>query len=169
MYQAGKLVMYGVHGICRIVDREERRIDRKTVPYLVLEPVDQPGSRFLVPSGNPAAMAKLRPLLTASELEDLLSSDAVRQYNWIPDENRRKQFYREALSGGDRTVLLQTVHTLCLRRAALQEQGRRLHICDDSFLRDAQRLLRAEFSIVWNVSPAEAEAHILQKLQGAEL
>ena len=60
MYQIGEVVLYGIHGVCRVVDTEERVLDRKKVAYLVLEPLEQNGARFFVPSHNPAAMAKLR-------------------------------------------------------------------------------------------------------------
>ena len=79
MYQVGELVVYGVHGVCRIVGQEEKRVDRKNVTYLVLEPVTSAGSRFLVPSQSAAALGKLRPVMTAEAFEELLSSpDASR-------------------------------------------------------------------------------------------
>ena len=46
MYEIGKKVLYGVHGICRISDTEERIVDRVKRQYLVLEPVDQAGAKF---------------------------------------------------------------------------------------------------------------------------
>ena len=56
MYQIGDQVVYGIHGVCCVVEQEERVIDRKRVTYLVLEPVGQDGSRYLVPTHNAAAM-----------------------------------------------------------------------------------------------------------------
>jgi RNA polymerase-interacting CarD/CdnL/TRCF family regulator len=60
MFEIGNLVMYGIHGVCKIVDKELRTIDRKKMEYLVLEPVDQTGAKFYVPTHNAAALAKLR-------------------------------------------------------------------------------------------------------------
>lgn len=56
MYQVGDQVVYGMHGVCRVVEEEKRSVDRKQVTYLVLEPVGQSGSKFLVPTHNAAAM-----------------------------------------------------------------------------------------------------------------
>ena len=39
MYHIGDQVVYGIHGVCRIVDEEKSTVDRKTVTFLVLEPV----------------------------------------------------------------------------------------------------------------------------------
>ncbi len=158
--------MYGVHGICRIADVEQRTVDRKVVRYLVLEPKDQSGSRYLVPSENPNAMAKLRPVLSAGEVEALLTSPEVRQDGWIADENRRKQYYREVIGSGDRAALLRMVNTLHNHKVTQQAAGRKVHICDENFLRDAQRLLSTEFSAVLGIAPNEVADYVINKMKG---
>lgn len=164
MHQVGELVMYGVHGICRVVDVEERTIDRKKVSYLVLEPKDQSGSRYLVPSGNPNAMAKLRPVLSAAELETLLASPEVRENGWIADENQRKQYYREIIGSGDRLSLLRMVNTLHAHKQTQLALGRKVHLCDENFLRDAQRLLSTEFSAVLGIPADEVAEYVISKM-----
>ena len=67
MYQIGDYVVYGIHGVCRIVETEERTVDRKQVSYFVLEPVEQSGARYLIPMHNHAALDKLRPVLSREE------------------------------------------------------------------------------------------------------
>ena len=79
MYQIGDQVVYGIHGVCAVVELEYRMVDRKRVEYFALEPLDQPGARFYVPTQNQAALSKLRPVLSRAELEALLASNAVRQ------------------------------------------------------------------------------------------
>ena len=101
MLQVGTQVVYGIHGVCCIIDVEVRRVDRKKVEYFVLEPRDQPGARFFVPMHNEVALSKLRPLLTKDELENLILSDTTHQDCWVSDENQRKQRYREVINGGD--------------------------------------------------------------------
>ena len=70
-------MVYGIHGVCRILDQEIMIVDRKKTAYLVLEPVGQEGARYLVPCDNAAAMSKLRPMLTQQELEALIQSQEV--------------------------------------------------------------------------------------------
>lgn len=165
MYQIGDKVVYGVHGVCVVVDQEERVIDRKRLTYLALEPIRQDGSRYLVPTHNAAAMAKLSTMLTKEELEMLITSEAVQQDGWIRDENQRKQAYRELIGSGDRAKLMQMVRTLYRHKAAQTAAGRKCHLCDENFLRDAEKLLISEVSIVMDVDPDQAKQYIRSKLK----
>ena len=167
MYQVGDKVVYGIHGVCMVVDQEERTVDRKRVTYLALEPVGQGGSRYLVPTHNTAAMAKLRHMLSKEELEALLQSEEIRTDGWIKDENQRKQTYRELISSGDRAKLMQMVHTLYRHKASQAAAGRKCHLCDENFLRDAEKLLISEISIVMDVEPDQAKTYIRNKLKEA--
>lgn len=165
MFQIGERVIYGSHGVCQIVTVEERVIDRKRIKYLVLEPLAQQGSRYMVPCENPTALSKLRRLMTREELEALLSSDVVRQDHWIADENTRKQRYKELILGGDREALLGMIHTLHHHKKQQIEQGRKFHQCDENFLNDAQKLLTEEFSLVMDIDPSCVGAYILEALE----
>lgn len=160
MYKTGDQVVYGGHGVCTVCDLEERVVDKKAVQYYVLQPVDQSASRFYVPAHNPAALKKLRPILTKEELLQLLNSDAVRKDCWIADEGRRKTAYRELISSCDREALLSMVNTLHRHRSECIAQGRKFHLCDENFLRDAQRILSAELSVVLQIPPAEVPGYV---------
>ena len=165
MYQVGDQVVYGIHGVCRVSALEERVIDRKRVTYLALEPMGQEGAKYLVPTHNAAAMSKLRSMLTPSELEALLHSSPVRTDGWIRDENLRKQTYRELISGGDRQKLMQMVHTLYHHRAAQTAAGKKVHQCDENFLRDAEKLLAGEVAIVLGLEPDAAKKYVKEQLK----
>ena len=164
MYQLDDLVMYGVHGVCRIVDRVERTVDRKRAEYLVLVPQGQPGSQYLVPVGNPNAMAKLRPVIAKAELEALLRSDTIRVDVWTDEENARKRQYRELVNSGDHAALLQMLHTLYLHKQQQEAQGRKFHQCDENFLRDAQRLIGSEFALVLGIEPGQVNQYIMDRM-----
>ncbi len=166
MYQIGDRVVYGIHGVCSVKDLEERMIDRKRVTYLVLEPVGQDGSRYLVPTHNQAAMSKVRKMLSAEELEDLLSAEHVREDTWIQDENLRKQTYRDKISSGDRAVLMQLVCTLYRHKVDQLALGKKVHQCDDNFLRDAEKLLAGEIAVVMHMELPQAIAYLREKLNG---
>lgn len=164
MYQTGDRVVYGIHGVCAVVDQEQRKVDGKLVTYLVLEPVGQEGSRFLVPTHNAVAMAKLSPMLTREDLENLLSSPEAQQDGWIADENRRKQVYRELIGSADRMKLIQQVRTLYRHKRALSAAGKRCHLCDENFLRDAERLLINEIAIVLETDQDQARIYLRENL-----
>ena len=165
MYQIGDRVIYGSHGVCQIVEAEERTVDRKKIRYLVLEPVNQVGARFYVPAENPAALAKLRHILDRESLEQLLQSAEIRQDCWIPDENQRKQRYRELISSANREELLRMIHTLHIHKQQQIEAGRKFHLCDENFLRDAEKLLNAEISLVLGIQPSQVGEYILSAIK----
>ena len=165
MYQIGDKVIYGVHGVCLVADQEERLIDRKRQVYLVLEPVGQGGSRYLVPTHNAVAMAKIRPMLSKEELEELLNSREVHTDSWIREENQRKQYYRDLISSGNREKLMQMVCTLYRHKESQSAAGRKCHLCDENFLRDAEKLLISEIAMVLELEQDQAKQYIRNKLK----
>ena len=164
MLQIGSQVVYGIHGVCSIIEVEVRRLDRKQVEYFVLEPVDQPGSRYYVPTQNAVALSKLRSLLTKEELEKLLVSDDARRDVWVCDENHRKQRFREIVNNGDRAELLSMIRCLQRHRENQLAAGRKFHLTDENFLRDAQKILSSEFRLVLGIPQSEVAAYIESSL-----
>lgn len=163
MYQIGQQVVYGIHGVCSIVDLEERTVDRKKISYFVLEPLEQPGTRYYIPSQNQAALSKIRPLMDRQSLQAMLTVENMGDA-WISDENKRKQYYREIINGVDSPALLRMVYALHRHKQAQAEAGRKLHLCDENFLRDAQRVLSGELSIVLQIPTNEVLAYIQSQL-----
>ena len=163
MYQAGDWVVYGIQGVCRVVGTEKQLVNRKRTQYLVLEPLAQPESRFYLPVDNPTAMAKLQPVLSQEQLEQLLSSEQVRRDVWIAEENLRKQHYREMIGSGDREVLMQIVYTLHRHKASQIVAGKKFHQSDENFLRDAEKLLSSEIALTMSLS-AEAARDYLRRM-----
>ena len=164
MFEIGERVVYGFHSVCRVVDLEERIVDRKKQLYMVLEQPGQGSARFYVPTHNDAAMAKVKRMLTRQELEDLLNSDTVRNGKWISEENHRKLLYRELISKGDREKLMQMVRCIYIYKAEQAALGKRCHMCDENFLRDAEKLLCAECSIILDLEPEEARRYLRSRL-----
>ncbi len=164
MYQVGDWVVYGIHGVCRIIGTEKQLVNRKRAQFLVLEPLTQSESRFYVPVENPAALAKLKPVLTREELVILLTSDDAQQDIWIEEENRRRQYYRELIGGGDRVSLMKMISTLYRYKAAQAAAGRKFHQTDENFLRDAEKQLSSEIALVMNFTPQEAKDYLRLQL-----
>ena len=165
MLQLGSLVVYGIHGVCVIADVEQRIVDRKKVEYFVLTPKDQPEARFYVPTQNQVALSKLLPLLTKDDLDALfVSEDTYKEY-WINNENLRKQKYKEMINGNDRSMLISMIQTLHRHKESQLAAGRKFHLCDENFLRDAQKRLASEFSVVLGIPQSDVAGYIESKLQ----
>ena len=164
MYQSGDLFVYGIHGVCRVIGTEKQLVNRKRTEFLVLQPVSGGESRFYLPTGNPSAIGKLKKLMTADELKELLASDVIRRDCWISEENRRKQRYRELISGGDRISILQMLYALYRYKESQAAAGKKFHLCDDNFLRDAEKFFVSEISIVLEMSREEARDYLRGQL-----
>ena len=165
MYEIGQQVLYGIHGVCRIIDIESMRFGKARAKYYTLEPVEQPGARFYIPVENEAAVAKLRPLLSREELLELLHSGEVQNAPWIADENQRKLRFRELINSGDRAQLMGMIGALHRHRKAQNAAGRKFHQSDENFLHDAEKLLNAEFAQVFGLDVKEVNSFLLRELE----
>ena len=165
MFWVGQQVIYGTHGVCRITAMEVKSVGKEKKTYYVLEPVNQPGTVFYVPSCNQAAVAKIRTILTRDEFEKMLKSEKVREDTWIDDENLRRQRYRELIVQNDRAELISMVSALYRHKKKQQESGRKFHVSDENFLRDATKMLTEEFSLVLGIPRSEVEAYMKKELE----
>ena len=164
MFDIGDQVLYGIHGVCKIVDSETRMVDGKQVQYLVLEPVGQSGTRYYIPKHNESAMKKLRRMLLKEEIDVLLQSEAVHTDHWILEDHIRKQTYRDLISGGDREALMKMVYTLYRHKKTQAEKGKKVHLCDENFLKDAEKLLSSAISAAMGMTFDEARSYVRMQL-----
>lgn len=160
MWKNEDQLLYGSHGICTVLGTQLCDVDRKQVEYYVLQPVAQPEARYYVPTQNQKATAKMSALLTPDQIDALLRSEKTTDSLWIPDDNHRKCAYRELLSAGDRVQLMQMLYALRDKKRELERVGKRFHQCDESFIKEAQKLLGAEISHVLHIPLAELECYI---------
>ena len=77
----------------------------------------------------------------------------------------RRTAYRELLSNSDRLGLLQMLLALYRYRNNQESVGRRLHQCDENFLRDAEKFLASEIALVMELPMDQAKAYLRERLQ----
>ncbi len=150
MYEREQKVVYGIHGICGIVDIEEKIVDRKTAQYYVLAPISQPGSRYYVPVHNAVAVGKMRPPMDREQIHAIIALEPDMSC-WIDCENQRKLQYRQLLTNIDPKSLFLMVRLLRKHRQEQFAHGRKFHACDANFLKDAENLLASEFAYVLGI------------------
>lgn len=165
MYQVGDRLVYGVHGVCQVTREEQRRVDGRELTYLVLEPVKQRGACYLVPIQNPSAMKRLRPLQNRKAMEQLLLSGPELPDAWIPEEPVRKQRYREYIASADVESLVRMICSLYRHRELQRASGKKCHVSDENFLRDAEKLLSGEVAAVMELEEDQAKNLIRSKLR----
>ncbi len=85
MFKQGNQVVYGIHGVCNILENEIRTVNRKKVEYYVLQPLEQPDARYYVPVQNQTAVSKMSHLLTSEQVDALRRGDAAQPFERFRD------------------------------------------------------------------------------------
>lgn len=165
MFQINDTILYGADGICVIKEITERTFGGKTQEYYVLEPVYGNQSTIYVPTGSEKLLAKMRRILSAEEIHELIESMPEDELLWIENESERKQAYSEILRSGDRKAMVRLIKTLYLRQQELKQSNRKFHACDERFMKDAEKILYHEFAHVLHLKPQEVQPFILNQIR----
>ena len=111
MYQVGDAVLYGSNGICRI--REVTRMESCGMvdDFYVLKPVSSEATTVFVPLGSEILLSRMHPLLSPTEMRELLDGLSDAAPIWVENENQRKTLYREIMNSGDRSAIFRVYLT----------------------------------------------------------
>lgn len=164
MFCANETIHYAGSGVCRIQEIAKMRFGRTWEQYYVLKPLHQNASVIYVPVNSEKLVAKMRPILTREEIETLIDGFADIEPAWEDDVNLRKAKYDELIRSGDCTDLVRIIKALMQQRGKRQAEGKSLHVSDEGYLREAQRLLYDEIAGVLGKNPKEIEEQLKDKL-----
>ncbi len=168
MLKLNEMVMYGTTGVCIVEKIEERKIGRDIKSYYVLKPVAQASATVLLPADNEKLLSKAREVLTADEVMAIIGAVNKETDIWVESDGERKLKFGEIMSSGDRKAFLLLLRTLYNRQRFLSTKGKRLHLSDERFLKESQRLVYDEFSIALNISFEDIGAFIRKELKMAD-
>ena len=167
-FQRNDTIVYGTHGVCRIIDVTKKEFNGRQIDYFVLKPVYDDKSTIFAPADNPAVTAKMHRVLSTEEIYALVKGMPEEDTIWIEDENDRRQKYKAILAKGDRCELIRLIKTLYLHGQALKEKGKKLHISDDHMMKEAEKTLYEEFSHVLQIEPEQVLPFIINQIEVAE-
>lgn len=156
-FDVGDRVVYPHHGAAVIVKREKRKVEGKSIEYLVLQMAH--GELTLrVPVEN-ADDVGMRPAIGAEEVEDLFEllgkKDIREPANW----SRRFKNHQEKLKSGDVYQVAEVVRNLALR-----DQSKGLSAGEKSMFVKARSVLVSELSFALDVSEEDALSQVEAKL-----
>ena len=161
MFCVGQTVLYGSNGVCVVDDVTEKRIGKTKMQYYVLKPLCNNTSTLFVPTANQQLVSKMRRILTEDEAEAILR-DLPPCGDWNDNKQERSEQFRAIITEGSCVELIRLIR---LVRTHEQEQlagGKRLHITDERFLKEAEKMICEEFSLVLHISRDEVLERILQ-------
>ena len=165
MFQINDVVVYGSQGVCQIVDIEEKKIDGAKRAYFVLKPKADRGATFYVPTWNEKAWGKMRKVMTKKDVDALIDSMPTKTPTWIANENERKETYKRILASGDQAAIISMIQALFIHKKEREAEGKRLHMSDEHFMKDAEQLLFNEWQYVLNVDKAGLMGYIFHRIE----
>ncbi|MBQ8550372.1 MAG: CarD family transcriptional regulator [Clostridia bacterium] len=163
MFDIGDTVLYGATGVCKIDSTVEREIFGEKKEYFVLKPISQDKSTVFVPTDNEALRAKMRKILSADEIDDIIKEVKTLPDIWEENDALRREMYSEIIHSGDRKKVMLLIRTLYTVQQQRYKEGKRLHLSDDRFLSEAERLLYDEFSTVLGIENSDVVPYIIAK------
>lgn len=167
MYQKDCVVIYGLHGVCRIADITIKDFSGQEETYYILKPIFDDRSTFFVPVKNDSAQ-KLRPLLSIEEVKLLIESISGQDVIGIEDEKHRKDAYKKIIESGDRGEMMRLIKTLYVRKEEQQKAGKKQHIIDEHFMKEAESILYDEFAYVLQIEKDDIVPYIKKEMEPSE-
>ena len=165
MFQINDVVVYGAQGVCKIIGTQDQKIDGANKTYFVLKPADDSGATFYVPTWNEKALVKMRKVMTKQDVDALIDSMPNKKPAWIENENERKETYKRILAGGNQTQIISMIQAIYLHKKEREAEGKRLHMSDEHFMKDAEQLLYNEWQYILNVDKAGLMAYIFNRIE----
>ena len=152
MFQVNAVIIYGAQGVCKIIGTEEKNVSGRKKTYFVLKPVVDKGATIFVPTDNEQVLQKMRRLLTKDEIHKLIDSMRSENAVWVENENERKEIYRNILAKGDHLELIKMIKAIYAHKVQREVEGKRLHMSDERFFKDAEQILYNEFQYVLDLN-----------------
>lgn len=161
MYKAGEFVNYGAHGICQIVDicSKDFKTGSGEQNYYILQPISQGSTTFYLPATESAAQARLRPVLTVEQIDQIIASVKDAQMPWITDRKLRLAKFQQIVSHRDTAQLLLLASSLHQQQL---EKG--LSTGDRETLHKIEGIIEQEFSFALGLGAKEIGSYIQNRL-----
>ena len=165
MYNVDDIVTYGINGVCKIIAIEEKILMGTAKMYFVLKPLSGEKSTYYVPADNKKASDKIRRILSEDEINQLIDSIPNEAVVWIDNERERKEAYKKIITNGNHAELIRMIKAIYAQKQEREEDGKRLHISDERFLKDAVKLLNDEFRYVLKLSEDDLMSYIFSRIE----
>lgn len=164
VYKVNQVVSYGSQGVYKISEIADKNITGKIIKYYVLKSVKGNNSIVYVPVDNEKLVSRIRPVLTAEEVHEIINEMPNEEISWIDNDDERKNKFREVLSQSNPLELAKMIRTIYYHRRELTANGKKLHSSDERFFNDAERVLYNEFSIALKISSDSVESFIIEQI-----
>ena len=165
MFQVNDTVLYGGQSVCTIIEISRQKVGKDYRMYYILKPVFDNKSTVYIPCENETLVSKMKPLMTLSEVRELIETLHKQSLDWVENDILRKEQYSEILYCGDRKKIASLIRTLYLHKEKQKQTGKKFHITDEQLFERAQKLLHEEIAFLLNIHPNDVPDFIEAQLQ----
>ena len=164
MFEKGSYVTYRSEGVCVITDIRKENFGAVDTDedYYILAPVNDMKSTVFVPVNNERLVGYMRSLLSAEELNGIVSELVDERMEWIPENRARNTAFKQLIAVGDRRELIVMLNTLYDKLEEMQKAGKRPGTTDQGVLAKAERLIYEEFSATTDLASQEKVKDLLR-------
>ena len=165
MFKVKDYIMYGLTGVCKIVDiRNEKCASSGDTEYYVLQPVFNNTMIIKTPVNNPKVF--MRETITKADALSLIATMLETETIWIDDDKQRGINFKAALRTGKSEECIKVINALYLEKKVKTAVGKKLMKIDEDIMEAAEKQLYEEFAIALNISPGEVVAYIHERQRG---
>jgi len=168
MFKIKDIVVYGSQGVCQIVGIDAKKIYGTTKEYFVLKPENDKEVTFYVPTWNEKAWSKMRRVMTKENVNAIIDTMPNKTPIWIANENERKEAYQKILASGDQVAIISMIQALFLHKKEREAEGKRMHISDEHFMKEAEQLLYNEWQYVLKLDRDGLMAYIIDRVESGK-
>lgn len=158
MFRIGDLIVYSVHGLCKIDDIYERTFSGVTQTYYVFHPMDDSTLSISIPVESNKVF--LLDTLKKEEAETIIQSFASPGIEWVDDVKQRLKKYNDLVRKGDRKEIANIANTLMRKTRDTDENKASLNEHDRKLLSDIQHVLFQELATALNTSVKEIDIKV---------
>lgn len=165
MFNIGDTVMHPGMGVCKIENIKTETFSRAMQRnFYILKPLyENNNTTIYVPVDSPKPI--LKKLITKEDIQGLIKSlkndtDVL----WVDNDLQRKELFSTIIKEGNREKLIKLIKELHERKEERQQSGKRLHISDERFLLEAEKLLHQELAYTMHIEPEEVASFIIESL-----
>lgn len=159
MFEVNDYIMYGMTGVCQVVDiTKERIIDDLQKEYYVLKHIYANDTIIKIPTDN--EKISMRKILSKGEVTTLIDNITNSETIWIDDDRQRNEAFKSILKTGDVDNLVKLVRSIYLNKEYKKSIGKKTYKVDQEIMDLAERLLNEELATVLKINPSEVASYI---------
>ena len=102
--------------------------------------------------------------MSPQQLDEVFYSVSATEVEWNNDEVTRRQNFKDVISSGIVEDILVILKALWNHRKSQNEKGRKLHISDEIFLKEAEKMIKEEISCVIGVEKEDVIPYVQNKI-----